>query len=49
MTNIIKNSRELRSFRIRYKTKNIFSFFKEPNAFGGFFFCEVLQPKDRIL
>ncbi len=48
MASIIKNTRELRSFRIRYKTKNIFSFLKDENSFGGFFFCEVLQPKDRI-
>ncbi len=46
--NIIKNNRELRSFRMRYKTKNVFSFFKNSESFGGFFFCEALQPKDRI-
>ncbi len=48
MLNNNNNTRELRSFRLRHKTKNIYSFFKDINSFGLFFYCEALQPKDRI-
>jgi hypothetical protein len=48
MLNLVTDNRELRSFRLRYKIKLLFSFFKSIKTFGAFFFCEVFQPRDHI-
>ncbi len=49
MSVFIKDNRALRSFRLWYKTKNLLYFFKNLETFGLFFFCDTVQPKERIL
>ncbi len=45
--NLLIYKREVRSFRLRYRTLELFSFLKNKNTFGIFMFCDTFQPKDR--
>lgn len=43
------NTREVRSFRLRFRMLDLSSFLKEKETLGLFMFCYYLQPKDRQL
>lgn len=42
------DAREIRSFRLRYRTLELKSFFENKQSFGLFIMTETIQPKDRI-
>lgn len=41
------NKREIRSFRLRYKTLKLKNFFEDKNSFGFFIMTDAIQPKTR--
>lgn len=43
------NSREIRSFRLRFLTQNFYSFFTDKESSGFFMSCDSVQPKERIM
>lgn len=44
----ILDKREIRSFRLRYRTLELKQFFENKNVFGFFMMTDAIQPKDRI-
>lgn len=42
------DKREIRSFRLRYRTLELKSLFENKNSFGLFMMADTLQPEDRI-
>lgn len=44
----ILDKREIRSFRLRYRTLELKNFFETKTIFGFFMMTDAIQPKDRI-
>lgn len=49
MLNITADNREIKSFRLRYKIKDLKSFFSKETSEGVFVFSDSLKPKDRAI